>query len=56
MSVVDTGLGIKEKDQANLFEAFRMVGATKNANKLGCGLGLNISNRLAMKLGEPPHK
>ena len=33
-----------------------MVEGTKQVNKLGCGLGLNISNKLAKKLGEAPHE
>jgi len=33
-----------------------MVEGTKQVNKLGCGLGLNISNKLAKKLGEAPYE
>ncbi len=55
LKVEDTGLGIKEAHQNRLFRAFTMVGETESVNKLGCGLGLNISNKLAKKLGVPPH-
>jgi len=51
LKVEDTGLGIKEAHQGRLFSAFTMVGETESINKLGCGLGLNISNKLAKRLG-----
>jgi PAS domain S-box-containing protein len=47
--VVDTGIGIKAKDQARLFKAFEQLkkyGTTKE----GTGLGLYISQRLATLL------
>lgn len=40
--VKDTGKGIKEEDQAHLFEAFTRVDAKSNANIEGTGLGLAI--------------
>ena len=52
IAVVDTGIGIQEKNMANLTKAFEMIESTKSMNKLGCGLGLNISNKLAFKLSD----
>ena len=46
MTVKDTGIGIKEEDQENLFESFHRVDTTRNRAVEGTGLGLAISKRL----------
>jgi len=45
-SVADTGLGIKEKDQAKLFKMFGKLEDPESINTEGVGLGLTISNNL----------
>ncbi|KAL4470889.1 hypothetical protein ABPG72_005923 [Tetrahymena utriculariae] len=54
ISIADTGIGIKEEDMANLFQAFgKIVGQEqKQLNPNGVGLGLMISHVLAKNLGE----
>ena len=44
--MIDTGLGIAEKDQDKLFKLFGFVQDTKNLNKNGIGLGLAISDEI----------
>ena len=44
--VTDTGAGIKEEDQARLFQAFEQLDATPIRSQ-GVGLGLHLSRRLA---------
>lgn len=39
----DTGIGIKESDKAKLFKTFGKLQDSKDINKNGLGLGLNIS-------------
>ncbi len=47
ISVVDTGIGIREADQQKLFEAFSQVGKTTASLSEGTGLGLHLSKKLA---------
>ncbi len=51
--VEDTGVGIKDEDKDKLFKLFGKLENTESAtiNPSGTGLGLNISNKLAKKLG-----
>lgn len=51
IKVKDTGIGIKEEDIDNLFNAFRRVDLKKNIHIEGTGLGLAISKRLIELLG-----
>ncbi len=45
-SVVDTGVGIRKEDQAQLFESFKRFELNINRNIEGSGLGLNIVKQL----------
>jgi signal transduction histidine kinase len=49
--VIDTGIGIKQEDQAKLFEAFEQLKKYGTAPREGTGLGLYICQRLAAVLG-----
>jgi protein-histidine pros-kinase len=49
-SVVDTGCGIRAKDQTRLFAAFEQVGASTAGPYEGTGLGLYICQMLAAAL------
>jgi len=51
LSVVDTGVGIKDADQRQLFEAFSQVSADNARRREGTGLGLHLSQKLAGLLG-----
>lgn len=51
ISIVDTGTGIRAKDQADLFEAFTRVGDLGMRRYEGTGLGLHLSQKLAAMLG-----
>ena len=46
ISVIDTGVGIRKEDQAQLFESFKRFELKKNRNVEGSGLGLNIVKQL----------
>lgn len=46
--VKDTGIGIKEEDKSKVFGRFEQA---KNANKIGHGLGIPISNELVKLMG-----
>ncbi len=45
--VIDTGFGIKQEDQENLFQLFSTLDETKLMNKSGTGIGLHQSNKFA---------
>jgi len=51
ISVVDTGIGIKLEDQPKLFQAFEQVDPSNTRRFEGAGLGLYLSQKLAMLLG-----
>lgn len=46
-SIIDSGIGIKEKDIPFLFDAYKQVDEAKNHNIEGTGLGLSIVKALA---------
>ncbi|MBO6137458.1 MAG: response regulator, partial [Lachnospiraceae bacterium] len=46
VEIRDSGIGIKEEEQANLFKSYNQLDVYKNRNKEGTGLGLSISKRL----------
>lgn len=49
ISVRDTGIGIKEQDQHNLFQLFGYIQNTQSMNKKGIGLGLAICKKIVQK-------
>jgi len=51
IDVIDSGIGIKEKDLATIFETFRQIDAGLDRVKEGSGLGLAISKKLSELLG-----
>eukprot|EP00359_Climacostomum_virens_P002913 CAMPEP_0204912032 /NCGR_PEP_ID=MMETSP1397-20131031/10244_1 /ASSEMBLY_ACC=CAM_ASM_000891 /TAXON_ID=49980 /ORGANISM="Climacostomum Climacostomum virens, Strain Stock W-24" /LENGTH=622 /DNA_ID=CAMNT_0052082797 /DNA_START=275 /DNA_END=2143 /DNA_ORIENTATION=+ len=51
ISVSDTGVGISKEQQANLCKLFGKLKENESLNPQGCGLGLHISNLLALQLG-----
>ena len=50
-SVIDSGAGIREEDQAKLFQAFSQLDSTSTRHAEGAGLGLYLSQNLANLLG-----
>ena len=58
ISVQDTGIGIKAEDIPQLFQEYGKLDQGKNGkiNATGCGLGLNISQKLAKRLGNQDGK
>ena len=49
LSVVDTGIGIKEEDQQRLFQLFGFIEDNKQRNTHGIGLGLVISDQIVQR-------
>lgn len=52
LQVVDTGIGIAERDQQRIFDEFEQVdpGSRSDSERRGTGLGLSITRRLARLL------
>ena len=53
IDVVDSGVGIPEDQQAEVFEEFRRLETDTRQRERGCGLGLAIVERIARMLGHP---
>jgi signal transduction histidine kinase len=51
LSVADTGIGISQADQKNLFEKFQQVEASSTRRFEGTGLGLALAREFAQLLG-----
>jgi signal transduction histidine kinase len=51
IAVLDTGVGIRDEDQAKLFKAFAQVESLPKQQNEGTGLGLHLSRKLAELLG-----
>ena len=51
LSVMDNGIGIKNKDQSKLFKLFGCLNATRQMNTQGIGLGLVISKMITEEFG-----
>lgn len=50
ISVIDTGVGIKDEDLPLLFDSFRRLDLEKNRNIQGTGLGLSIVKQLVEQM------
>ncbi|MCR5596277.1 MAG: response regulator [Lachnospiraceae bacterium] len=50
VDIADTGIGMREEDLKNIFDAFNQVDTHKNRTRQGVGLGLSISLRLAQAM------
>jgi PAS domain S-box-containing protein len=51
ISVIDSGIGIREEDQAQLFEAFGKISTGRAKATESTGLGLHLSRKLAELVG-----
>ncbi len=51
IKVIDTGIGINEKDYQIIFEEFRQASEGYNRNFEGSGLGLSITKKIVEKFG-----
>jgi signal transduction histidine kinase len=51
ISVVDNGIGIKQEDQARLFEPFCQLDSTSTKGGSGTGLGLVVVKQIVEKHG-----
>ncbi|HEY8101352.1 MAG TPA: PAS domain S-box protein [Burkholderiaceae bacterium] len=51
ISVTDTGSGIREEDRSKLFQAFSQLDSSSTRRFEGTGLGLYLSQKLAVLLG-----
>jgi PAS domain S-box-containing protein len=51
IKVIDTGIGISQKDCISIFDEFRQVSEGYNRNFEGSGLGLSITKKLVEKYG-----
>jgi PAS domain S-box-containing protein len=49
ISVLDTGIGIRQEDQVRLFQAFQQMDTSRRVE--GTGLGLHLSQKLASLIG-----
>jgi signal transduction histidine kinase len=51
ISVVDTGIGIKQGELSRLFRLFGYLDSSKAMNTKGIGLGLHISKMISNQFG-----